>query len=798
MLNAAAAGTDAAERSVAGKRVISFGWDTPSAVLLSEKASAIEATGLDGVALTFVDRRKNPQGKLEKRDMRFWWVHSRPVKRADIQRGIDALQGKDLGRLKHNFLTMYASTSDAGASPEQFFVWDGKQYDTSRYKPFWPGRAGTSQAWPEDPRQYLNAFKQNMVLAARICRELGLAGFLIDQETYNRGQMDETWPMEVFDEPVETIRARARRNVAEVFQAVCEEFPEIQIMLIPGGRYKTQHDHADSLCMAFTDGILMGLGPQASLHDGQEKAYDMSRHRRFVALKQKTREMGLQCSAVPELYRSRMKYSFGIWLDHRSASYGGWYKDPHLNHFTARTFGDALYNALYESDGYVWVYNEKAIMWGGDWRSHKQPNVNEAYLEAIRNCKKSRPLDRAPDSRGAENDPLPQPAASIKTKGDSLETAAPGMELVMEIKDGWEIWFDAEDIGLWSQGLRYPPDMDMSFWYTRIDPIDWQPVQVGEFWERQGHRYNGTAWYRVRFKVPEKYRGRELYFIIGGAANKCSVYLNQWEWIYGVYKDTGMAVGAGPMKARATGLKFGDQENFLGLHVMNHRGPGGVYKPVWLAAETKESKQLSIKPAAPEGPNWFERFNYTAGDVLDVQSPKWSGNGAIVVVRNHWSGQGACRNTEDQRWGSAFRATEFSRVTAALYSGDVGGIAAMGLGDTNTAADGALTGNGQVAIRLEYVNEEANVRLVPQGGWEGAVTGVDGLTLDIYEVRITLTGEPGGYTGTAQYRDRTDDGDNPWISMGSGPVHKDVEASHVCIGLYKKGRLDNVRVSAVE
>ena len=121
---------------------------------------------------------------------------------------------------------------------------------------------------------------------------------------------------------------------------------------------------------------------------------------------------------------------------------------------------------------------------------------------------------------------------------------------------------------------------------------------------------------------------------------------------------------------------------------------------------------------------------------------------------------------------SAFRETEFSRVTAALYSGDVGGIAAMGLGDTNTAADGALTGNGQVAIRLEYVNEEANVRLVPQGGWEGAVTGVDGLTLDIYEVRITLTGEPGGYTGTAQYRDRTDDGDNPWISMGSGPVQQ--------------------------
>ena len=94
--------------------------------------------------------------------------------------------------------------------------------------------------------------------------------------------------------------------------------------------------------MAFTAGILMGLGPKASLHDGGEKAYDISRHKRIVALKREIRRAGLKHSADSDLYRKRMKHSFGIWLDFRSVSYGGWYQDPFLNHFTPRDLGAAL------------------------------------------------------------------------------------------------------------------------------------------------------------------------------------------------------------------------------------------------------------------------------------------------------------------------------------------------------------------------------------------------------------------------------------------------------------------------
>ena len=564
-------------RPLSGKRVISFGWDMPVARHFGEHARRLQNSGLDGIAVNFSRRYEgpNPGGQDDVYDMRYRWVHWEPVRLTEIQHNIDALKTANRHRLKHNFLVMYPSSNATSVSPAQFFIWDKEKYDPARFKPFRPNKAGEPQSWPADPYQYFRAFKGNMVLAARLCRELGLVGFCIDQETYGRGPMNHTWPMEVFGEDVETIRSRVRKNVANVFEAVCAEFPNIQILLIPGGRYEADWDHEDSLSMAFTDGVLMGLGPQAALHDGQEKAYDLSLHKRFVELKQATRNKGLRYSAVPDLYRKRMKYSFGIWLDFRSTSYGGWYDDSYLNHFTASDFGDALHNALYESDDYVWIYNEQAIMWPAEWRKDRPPNVRKAYFEAIRDCKRPRPLDRPRDSRGAEGEPQPQPAASFQSRGDRFETAAPGMELISEINRGWEIAFDPEDIGLWSRGIR-APDGEKNF--------QWQSIRVGEFWENQGHRYNGAAFYRVDFRVPETYRGRQIYLVIGGLANKCAIHLNTWEWIYGIYQGPGLPVPAPePLVFLARGVQFGDAVNRLRIYVRNPRGPGGIYKPVWIA-----------------------------------------------------------------------------------------------------------------------------------------------------------------------------------------------------------------------
>ena len=550
---------------VAGK-VIRFGWDMPDPLFVSQHVRQMEATGLDGVVIDFTRRAADSAGGEKDEPMRGRWVSSSPVKIEEIQHNIDALKATRFRRFTDNFLCMYANS---GAGPEQFFIWDPDKYpDLDRSK------------WPGDPYGPFNTFKTNMLLAARVCRDLGFAGFFIDQEAYGSWtQMRSDWPMQVFQEDLPTIQARMRRNVAEVFRDVCEVYPQNNIILIPGGYREIKEKDLYALDNAFTDGILLGLGPIARLFDGQERAYDLTLHKRFVELKQETREAGLKCSAVPGLYKERMGYSYGVWLDHRGREHGGFHSDQFLNHFTARELGDALHYALTESDGYVWLYGEKSVLWSAGNCKDQKPNVIKPYLDAIRGCKDPRPLDGGRDPRGADKEPFPKPAADYETAGDSFETAAPGLDLVLELKDDWQIWFDPEDSGLWS---RFASSGDPS--------LDWQPIRVGEFWERQGHKYNGYASYMVRFKVPIAFKGRALHLIIGALANKCHVYFNQG-WIYGNYHGKGMYPPSGPLKMKLPDtLKFGEEENLLVVYLMNPRGPGGIYKPVWIAAEKEAVK----------------------------------------------------------------------------------------------------------------------------------------------------------------------------------------------------------------
>ena len=73
--------------------------------------------------------------------------------------------------------------------------------------------------------------------------------------------------------------------------------------------------------------------------------------------------------------------------------------------------------------------------------------------------------------------------------------------------------------------------------------------------------------------------------MLGGLGNKCHVYSNggwaagEWGGGFRPY-DTGPVIMGLSQYGR---LKFGE-ENLLSVYVMNPRGPGGLWKPVWIAA----------------------------------------------------------------------------------------------------------------------------------------------------------------------------------------------------------------------
>ncbi len=164
------AAEDAGGAALDGK-VIRFAWDMPDAQYLARHAEEMERSGLDGVVVDFTRRFTDEHGKPKEESVRSRWISSQPVRLKEIQHNITALKAARFRRFTDNFLCMYANAGPGG--PEIFFKWDRNAYPDSPWK-----------NWPDDPRQYLNTFRENMVLAARVCRKLGIKGFFIDQEMY--------------------------------------------------------------------------------------------------------------------------------------------------------------------------------------------------------------------------------------------------------------------------------------------------------------------------------------------------------------------------------------------------------------------------------------------------------------------------------------------------------------------------------------------------------------------------------------------------------------------------------------
>ena len=589
-----------AHNDLSDRKVIRWGHDIPDATYAAEHAAEMERTGFDGIAINFTKRFKDPEGNEKEERVRSQWISASPISLDEIRHNVDALKGAEFRRFTDNFLIMYANNHHG---PEMFFRWAKEEYPDSS----WP-----AERWPKDPDQHLNTFRQNMRLAAQVSKDVGLKGFMIDFEGYGSWrQMRIDWPEQVFGQDKQTLVDRARRNVAGVFRDVCQVCPDITILLLPGIYYS--HREEPSLERAFVDGILTGVGEGARVFDMQEQAYDLFLYKRFVDLREESRRTGLKHSDVPELLDTRMKYGFGVWLDHRSRGRGGFFADQVLNHFTAWELGNALHYALTVSDGYVWVYGENSVMWSAGTFRDAKPNVPEAYLEAIRTCRRPRALDLGRDTRGAESEELPPPSASIKTAGDTFGTAAPDLELVAELNGGWEIFFDHEDRTTWS----YQDPL------KGLDSVPWLTIRVGEFWERQGHAYNGAAVYRRKFTLSETYAGRDIYLVLGGLGNKCHVYLNGG-WAAGVWQNAAQRKtehdrnvhektsrttrddwqgGQRPYDLGPAVLKLSQyakpqfgKENVLTVYVINGRGPGGLWKPVWIAAGRPDDAQQRKAP----------------------------------------------------------------------------------------------------------------------------------------------------------------------------------------------------------
>ena len=241
----------------------------------------------------------------------------------------------------------------------------------------------------------------NIATIARVAKECGLKGLVVDCEEYNGKRFwqfthyhirnGKVWPYDdrKADLPYEEAKALVRRRGREVFQKVFAVYPDITLLFYqfssyysPFQRYRDPEvpmREESAMLPAFFDGILDALPSTAKIVDGGENSgygcctvkKDVSRFGDFFrqAAFQTGGALGLISPENHKKYREQLSVSFGMWLDgclNRTNETGMYYHGPldgsRLKHF-AKDFAQACQAA----DEYVWLWGEQ-----GRWIDWKQ------------------------------------------------------------------------------------------------------------------------------------------------------------------------------------------------------------------------------------------------------------------------------------------------------------------------------------------------------------------------------------------------------------------------------------------
>lgn len=571
MILAASAPADTGPRIGTDKKIIKTGQDRPTPAYLRDHVAEMERLPFDGLAIA-LERPGDEERHL--RRLEYQWWQPRPIEQQVHEDTVAVLAPVPFSRFTDNFL------------------WISTQ---SRFEP--------APSWTDE--EAFAAIRRNMVLAARIAKDAGLKGIFVDVEQYGgmrwsrwmmrfnypyahsqepgmvaRGLIDRVVP---FEEYVDATRARAR----EIMAAMCAVHPDITVIVLPGlhqvalervgtGRHFVPDEALPGLAgsdcgllAAFGDGLLEGMSERATLVDGYEGSYAYTLNKRFVAGRRRT-EQAVRASAVPELYRARMKVGFGLMLDNRYNVRGGWHSDAndfHANHFTPMEWGHALYFGLLNADRYVWIWNEKngAVFFPDAGSDGPPANVPEAYHDAMRAARDPRPLDAGRDNARALAMPVPADGPDY----DEAATYGPlagAYEIVDELPETWRYLADDESLGI---GYYTALDLDESGWTT---------IRTNDFLQRLGQRFRGLAWFRCRFHLPARLEGQQVCLLFGGVSTNHFHVNGRWlqrEQKHGVWIVDFTEVA-----------RFG-QKNLVALSVVTQGDAGGLYAPVKLAVKRR-------------------------------------------------------------------------------------------------------------------------------------------------------------------------------------------------------------------
>jgi hypothetical protein len=134
---------------------------------------------------------------------------------------------------------------------------------------------------------------------------------------------------------------------------------------------------------------------------------------------------------------------------------------------------------------------------------------------------------------------------------------------------------------------------------TEFNDEDWKSIDVPAYWENEGYEdYDGYAWYRFEFSLPQNLDAGALYLSLGKIDDIDDVYLNGEEVgnVYDLRKHnyfngSGWECNTRRIYKIKDGLIKKDGKNLIAVRVYDGQGLGGIYEgPIGLMSAENYKK----------------------------------------------------------------------------------------------------------------------------------------------------------------------------------------------------------------
>ena len=556
--------------NVAGKKLIraegeSLGFCGAGSIAemdLPAKVKLWQETGLDGLVFSVASHDKAKCDLLTGQDkgyrnMQGLWWNVLPRTYEEFLPEIEAFQSvKDWGRLTDNFLRTMSSVSGDTRLPDWF----------------------NDKDW--------EVVLANNAIAARIAKESGFKGLVLDVEDYdfptkgvwripfNYGLYeDSTYKIggEAKPKPFLEVAAKVRERGRQYAEAISAVYPDMTLFVWPD-LYELEGPTGFRrlLYPAFFDGLLLGLDERATLVAGTELTYGDSQYANMLIFRDQSKEQALILSSVPELARKRITFSVGIWTDAGVHPDRFSDTDVRINHRDPERHKHAVHNALAASDKYAWQWGE--ISW---LKANPTPLMRE-YWQANIDGHQPQDLEWGPEPVWDMTDYTAHDAdMAHKDAAFWVEKEEEGWKVAVELPVYWKFRFDPELL----MNFRSGPLHDYSS--PLKDDSAWPFISILKCWQSQGTMANGPAIYRVRFDAPKELdpATQEIMLAFGGFSPGGAVgSVDSWMNVYGNKVE--------PMIDVTQSIKPG-QSNFVAVKVLNRVGPAGLMGHVKLLVRNK-------------------------------------------------------------------------------------------------------------------------------------------------------------------------------------------------------------------